>query len=69
MYLSSAASHNQTSTSFKIKKHFQFDALRVLFNKALQALKETTDDCENKFLNVRNFQRFDVNSFKLFSPQ
>ena len=36
---------------------------------ALQALKETPADCENSSFSANNFQRFQVQLFKLLSPQ
>ena len=51
------------------RKQFHFAVLRVFLSKALQDLKETPDDRESTFFNTANFQRFDVQSPEVFSPQ
>ena len=52
------------------RKQFHFAVLRVFFlSKALQALKETPDDRESTFFNTAYFQRFDVQSPEVFTPQ
>ena len=68
MYTSSPVSHNQTAKSFQFRRQLQNAALSVFFNKALQALKASPDDCENTFFNTTNLHRFHVHLFKLFSP-
>ena len=52
-----------------LRRQLSIAALRVFFSKALQALKEAPDDCENTAVNTTNFRRFQVHLFKLFSPQ
>ena len=69
MYTSSPASHKQTAKSSKFRKQFQIATVCVLLNKALQALKETPEDCENTFLYRTNNHRFHVHKFKLFFLQ
>ena len=68
MYNSAPACHNQTTKSSKFRTKFQIIALRALLNKALQALKETTDadGCEKTFFYRTNFHRFHVYLFDLF---
>ena len=69
MYTSSPASHSQTAKSSEFRSQVQIAAIRVLFDKDLQALNETPVDCENKFFNTTNFHRFHVHFFKNFSLQ
>ena len=69
MYTSSAASHKYTGKSSQFRKQFKTAALRVLFNRALQAMEETADDCENTFLHTTNFHRFQLHLFNFFCPQ
>ena len=49
MFTSWPGSQNQTVIYSKFRRDFQFAAPRVPFNKALQALKGTLDDCEQTF--------------------
>ena len=69
MYTPSPESHNPTAKTSEFRKHFQIVDLPVFLNKALQALKEAPEGCENTFFNTTNFTRFHVQLFRLFSPQ
>ena len=46
MFFSSSGYRKQTVTIPQFRRQFQIGAIWVLFNEALQALKETPDDCE-----------------------
>ena len=59
--------HNQTTKSRKLPRQFQIAALRVLLNKALQALTETPEDCE--FFDLAIFYRYHLHLYKSFSTQ
>ena len=68
MYTSSFASHNPTVKSSNFRRQFHNAAFCGLLIKALQAVKETPDDCEKTFFNTTNFHRFHVQRFELLSP-
>ena len=69
MYTSSPACHNQIAKFSKFTSQFQLAAIRDLLNKALQALKETPDECEKTFFNTTSFHCFHGLLFKIVSPQ
>ena len=54
---------------FQVQKTNPNCCTSFVHNKALQALKETPDDCENTFFNKTNFNRFHVHLFKIYFPQ
>ena len=51
MYTSWPACHNQTTKFSKLSRQIQIVVFRGLINKALQALKETTHDFDEKIQN------------------
>ena len=65
--MSSHGCHNKTTKSSKLQRFLKIRALRVLLDKAFQALKEIPDDSE--VFNPTNFRRFDVYLFEFFSTQ
>ena len=54
-YMSSPANPNQTTKCGQFRRQLQIAALRVLLNKALEALKETPDDYEKTFFKTTIF--------------
>ena len=69
MFASLPARYNQITMTSRFRRQFQIAAFKFLLSEALQNLMETPDHCDKTFFITTNFDQFDVQLFKLFSPQ
>ena len=69
MFTSSPGCYNPLQKPLEYKRYSKVAALRALLTKVLQAVKENTDDYDEKFLKATNLKLFHVHLLIFFAPQ